>query len=80
MFLADNLAKIDLVGFKLSFSFDFRSCRSCLATKESYKSIYSPASFELRTKSEHLKQLAMLNCPTAEHFSKTYMALIEDQL
>lgn len=35
-FLADNLASNDLGGFKLSFSFSFRSCRSCLATQESF--------------------------------------------
>ena len=72
VFLADNLASNDLGGFKLSFSFAFRSCRSCLATKESYKSSFCSASFELRTESEHLKQVAMLTGPTAEHFSKIY--------
>ena len=72
VFLADNLASNDLSGFKLSFSFAFRSCRSCLATKESYKRSFYPPSFELRTESEHLKQLAMLTGPTAEHFSKIY--------
>ena len=72
MFLADNLASNDLGGFKMSFSFSFRSCRSCLATRESYRKSFASDNFELRTESEHLKQLTMLNGPTAEHFSKTY--------
>ncbi len=31
-FLADNLASNQLGGFKLSFSFAFRFCRTCLVT------------------------------------------------
>lgn len=71
-FLADNLASNDLGGFKKSFSFAFRSCRSCLATQESYRDNFSCNKFQLRTEIEHRKQLKMLNGPTAQHFSKTY--------
>lgn len=31
--LADNLASNDLGGFKKSFSFAFRCCRTCLVTR-----------------------------------------------
>lgn len=71
-FLADNLASNDLGGFKKSFSFAFRSCRSCLATRESFRKGFTSDTFELRTESEHKRQLGKLTGPTAEHFSKTY--------
>ena len=37
MFLADNLAKIDLVGFKLSFSFAFQAVALVLPPKNRIK-------------------------------------------
>ena len=33
-FLGDNLASNALGGFKLSFSFSFRCCRTCLILRE----------------------------------------------
>lgn len=72
VFLADNLASNDLGGLKKSFSFAFRSCHSCLATRESYRESFTSDEFELRIDPTHRKQLTMLSGPTAEHFSKTY--------
>ena len=72
VFLADNLASNNLGGFKMSFSFAFRSCRSCLVTRDSYRKSFTCDDFELRTEIKHRKQLTMLSGPTAEHFSKTY--------
>ena len=73
-FLADNLASNDLGGFKKSFSFSFRSCRTCLATKESFRNSFTSEEFELRTETNHLRQLELLNGDkdTAAHYSKTY--------
>lgn len=71
-FLADNLASNDLGGFKLSFSFSFRSCRSCLATQESFRKKFSSSDFELRTKPKHIEHLEKIKGPAAEHFSKAY--------
>ena len=72
VFLADNLASNDLGGFKKSFSFAFRSCRSCLATRNSFRNSFTSDDFIPRTAREHEKHLLKLNGPTAEHFSKTY--------
>ena len=71
-FLADNLACNDLGGFKKSFSFSFRCCRSCLVTKDSIRSSYISEDFQLRTEDNHRKHVELLDGPTASHFSKTY--------
>lgn len=47
-FLADNLASNDLGGFKKSFSFSYRCCRTCLATKDSLKTSFTAENFELK--------------------------------
>ena len=70
--LADNLASNQLGGFKQSFSFAFRSCRTCLVTHNSLSSSFVSDSFEMRNKTDHLKHLDFLTGPAAAHFSKTY--------
>ena len=71
-FLADNLASNDLGGFKKSFSFSFHCCRTCLATQDTVSSAFISNGFQLRTDTEHDKQIKLLVGPTADHFSKTY--------
>lgn len=71
-FLADNLASNDLGGFKKSFSFSFRFCRTCLATQETHSNHFTSDAFELRTNSNHRKQCEMLDGPATSHYSKTY--------
>lgn len=71
-FLADNLASNQLGGFKQSFSFSYRSCRTCLVTQNSLSSSFVSDNFEVRTKADHLKHLESLTGPAAAHFSKTY--------
>ena len=70
--LADNLASNQLGGFKQSFSFAFRSCRTCLVTHNSLSSSFVSDSFEMRNKPDHLKHLDFLT-GAAAHFSKTYV-------
>lgn len=71
-FLADNLASNQLGGFKESFSFSFRYCRTCLMTQNSLFSSFASEGYEARNKADHLKHLQSLNGPAAAHFSKTY--------
>ena len=47
--LADNLASNDLGGFKKSFSFSFRCCRTCLATRDTLSSHYISDNYEIRS-------------------------------
>ena len=53
-FLADNLASNFLGGFKMSFSFSFRSCRTSLVTNPNLSSSFV-SNFKLRSKEEHEK-------------------------
>jgi len=39
-FLADNLASHSIAGFKESFAFSLRICRTCLVTKHDFKSCF----------------------------------------
>ena len=71
-FLADNLASNDLGGFKKSFSFSFRCCRTCLATRDTLSSHYISDNYEMRSTHSHNNQCSMLSGPTTSHFSKTY--------
>jgi hypothetical protein len=70
--LADNLGSNDIGGFKKSFSFSYRFCRTCLVTKDSLSSGYSSEEFMLRDNASHLSQLSMLNGPASDHYSITY--------
>ena len=71
-FLADNLASNELGGFKKSFSFAFRSCRTCMVTKDSLGSSFVSNKFELRTSSKHQKQLEEITGPAASFYSSAY--------
>ena len=72
VFLADNLASNDLGGFKKSFSFAFRYCRTCLCTRESATESFVSESFQKRSDASHQSHLELLDGPAAENFSKTY--------
>lgn len=71
-FLADNLASNDLGGFKKSFSFAFRSCRTCLVTRDSLSSSFTSEGFESRNDAKHEEHIQKLVGPTENHFSMTY--------
>ena len=71
-FLADNLASNDLGGFKKSFSFAFRSCRTCFVTKDTLVSSFVSEGFEKRGDATHCKQCEFMQGPMASHYSKAY--------
>lgn len=71
-FLADNLASNALGGFKLSFSFSFRSCRTCLVTNSNISANFLSSSMELRTKDNHEYHCSLIHGPMSKHYSKTY--------
>ena len=71
-FLADNLASNDLGGFKKSFSFSFRCCRTCLVTHDTLSSIFISDGYERRSMDTHLQHISLLDGPTGSHYSKTY--------
>ena len=59
-FLADNLASHELAGFKESFSFARRFCRSCLTDKELSQEHFLENHFEIRTPQMHASQCSRL--------------------
>ena len=71
-FLADNLASNDLGGFKKSFSFSFRFCRTCLVTQDTMHTGYVSEAYDMRNEIEHLTYLQMLEGAASSHYSKTY--------
>ena len=71
-FLADNLASHMLGGFKESFSFAMRICRSCMVTKNEYKSMSDISHIARRSTVNHEQQCRSLNGPLHNHYSKTY--------
>ena len=71
-FLADNAASNAIGGFKESFSFSFRFCRSCMATRDSYRMHFVPNAFRKRTESDHRTQCDEVEGLLGEHYSKTY--------
>lgn len=71
-FLADNLAANDLGGFKKSFSFSFRCCRTCLVTKNTLSTKHSSEDCDLRNDSNHATHVSLLEGPTSSHYSTTY--------
>lgn len=56
----------------MSFSFSFRCCRTCLATKDSSKAFFISDKFKMRTDSDHREHVKLLNGPSASHYSTTY--------
>jgi hypothetical protein len=60
-FLADNLAAHELAGFKESFSFSRRFCRSCLTDKEYSQEHFHENEFEIRTSESHNDQCNRLD-------------------
>ena len=72
VFLADNLASHLLGGFKLSFSFALRICRTCNVTNDTYKSISSSRRLKLRSDSQYMDQCKLLDGPLRDHYSKLY--------
>ncbi len=71
-FMADNLASHALAGFKESFSFALRICRTCFVTKDEYKSVCDSCELDLRSDDKHRQQCEMLDGPLYDHYSKTY--------
>ena len=71
-FLADNLGSHAFGGFKESFSFALRMCRTCMATKDNYKLSFNSARYECRSDSQYQTQYDMLNGPLRDHYSKMY--------
>ena len=70
--LADNLASNDLGGFKKSFSFAFRCCRTCLVTKDTMSTNFFSEAYESRNDKKHFQDLKKLECDASDHFSKIY--------
>ena len=70
--LGDNLGSNALGGFKQSFSFSFRFCRTCYVTNDTYKTITKPSELNLRSDDKHRQECNLLDGPLCEHYSKTY--------
>lgn len=72
IFLADNLAAHELAGFKESFSFSRRFCRSCLADKDHSKDHFRECEFEIRTPESHANHCKRLEGPAGASVSVEY--------
>ncbi len=71
-FLADNLASNDLGGFKKSFSFSFRFCRTCLVTRDTLSKHLVSDNYITRDVNTHSSQVEEIEQDATGHFSKTY--------
>ena len=70
--LADNLASDDLGGFKKSFSFSFRCCRSCLVTQDTMFAHFYSEAYQKRNDTRHSKHPSEIESDATGHYSKTY--------
>ena len=75
-FLADNLGSNELGGFKLSFSFSFRYCRTCMVPRKDAASSYDACSFQPRTNADHAHHCSLIkdaeNPLLRAHYSTTF--------
>ena len=71
-FLADNLAAHLVGGFKGSFSFARRICRSCMITTDLAQECFVETNCQLRSAEEHEEQCEYLNGPLYNHFSVNF--------
>ena len=71
-FLADNLAAHELGGFKESFSFARKFCRSCLTDKEQSQGHFREDQFILRNQKSHEQQCSRLSDPDGANVSVEY--------
>lgn len=73
LFLGDNLGSNALGGFKQSFSFSLRFCRTCYITNDTYKSVSKSSELQHRSiNDKHRRECDLLTGPLCEHYSKTY--------
>ena len=70
--LGDNLGSNTLGGFKQSFSFSLRFCRTCYVTQDAYKSLSNPSQLELRSDDKHLHECSQIAGPLHDHYSRIY--------
>ena len=71
VFLADKLASNALGGFKLSFSFSYQYCRTCLLPKDEVTSSFNSCNFVPRCTDSHVKHYELLDGPNGTHHSTT---------
>jgi len=73
-FVSDNLASNALGGFKESFSFAYRFCRTCLATDKSFRNHFVSEKFHARNNDSHKEHCndVELESPVGDHYSKTH--------
>ena len=70
--LGDNLGSNTLGGFKQSFSFSLRFCRTCYVTQDAYESLSNPSQLELRSDDKHLHECSQIAGPLHDHYSRIY--------
>ena len=70
--LGDNLGSNALGGFKQSFSFVLRFCRSCYVTNDTCKSVSDSSELQYRSDEKHRRECALLSGPLHDHYSKIY--------
>ena len=71
-FLADNLASNLLGGLKLSFSFAFRCCRTCMTPTKKFSEYLTDNDCVLRDTKSHEEHCDLLKTPAFAHYSKVY--------
>lgn len=70
--LADNLASHGLGGFKESFSFAIRICRTCMITKDDFRLCFSSNDCNHRSDSQHEEHCRLVCGPLQSHYSAAY--------
>ena len=71
-FLADNLGSNALGGFKMSFSFAYRYCRTCLVPNKDAPSSFDSKDFVMRSTASHREHCKSISGVNGSHYSKTY--------
>ena len=71
-FLADNLGSNALGGFKMSFSFAYRYCRTCLTPNKDAVSSFDSKAFIMRSIDSHKNHCDLIDGVNGSHYSKTY--------
>ena len=71
-FIADNLAAHEVGGFKESFSFARRFCRSCMTNLDTARSHFNEAEFNLRIPSNYADQCHALQGINGHEVSVEY--------
>ena len=75
LWLRDNLASNTVGGFKETFYFSFRFCRTCYVTNNQYKTLSNVSEIELCSKRKHCSECDVMEGPLFDHYTELTVVL-----